>query len=484
MSTVASQNYISGQSLQSREYHKGFKFKLVLRITFLMSVAGFMWAVVMVAIGAYGLIFIPAIYLIISAINMWICTKSRKASGVYTFQFLISILFPCLFQVIAGGAMATGFVMIWSMVALLTIGTFSSVGEIVKWTIYTLTISAAALVFEFSPYYTIQSVIEISPVNMLVFNVMSAFIVILYIGFFFVSTMERTRDRLAKAVGEVQELNSALQEKNDSYEQGLIDARDIQATFFKGEDHLRSVFTKIFLLQEAKNYVNGDFIWSEQKGDYKYIISGDCSSKGSSRGLLTMLLVSAVERILQDKGYTDPGEFLTKLNKRLLENRNLNASNLNLHLCLTMLIINAKTNEAKLATAGGKLFVKKVSDKKVSTYQISEKCVGAIDTEKRFKSVDIDLEIGDTVYMCTDGFINQTNKTGEKYGLDRFIGFLEELDTEYAFSQKRSLMKEFNQWVENGTHTDDVLICGFEIEDPKLVYEEIEKLEIIAGVRS
>ena len=27
-------------------------------------------------------------------------------------------------------------------------------------------------------------------------------------------------------------------------------------------------------------------------------------------------------------------------------------------------------------------------------------------------------------------------------------------------------------------------VCGFEIEDPKLVYEEIEKLEIYVGVRS
>ncbi len=484
MSIAASQNYISGQSLQSREYDKRFKFKLVLRITFLMSVAGFLWAVGMFVIGAYELIVIPVLYLILSAVNMWICTKSKKTSGVYNFQFLISILFPCLFQVIAGGAMAAGFVMIWSMVALLTIGTFSSVSEIIKWTVYTLAVSLAALVFEFSPYYNFQSTIDIPPMNMLVFNIMAAFIVILYIGFFFVSTMERTRNRLAKAIGEVQELNTVLQKKNDSHEQGLIDARDIQATFFKSEDHLRSVFTKMFLLQEAKNYVNGDFIWAEQKGDYKYIISGDCSNKWSSRGLLTMLLVSAVERVFQEKSFTDPGEFLTKLNKRLLENRNLNASNLNLNLCLTMLIINAKTNDAKLATAGGKLFVKKGSDQKVTSYEVSKYCVGAVDAEKRFKSVDIGLEIGDTVYMCTDGFINQTNNTGVKYGIDRFIRFLEGLDTEYAFSQKRSLTKEFNQWVENGAQSDDVLICGFEIEDPKLVYEEIEKLEIYAGVRS
>lgn len=484
MSIAVSQNYISGQSLQSREYNKGFKFKLVLRITFLMSVAGFLWAVAMIVIGALELIFIPVLYLLISAVNMWICTKSRKSNLIYTFQFLISILFPCLFQVVAGGVMATGFVMIWSMIALLTIATFSSVKGIVKWTIYTLTVTAAALVFEFSPYYHFKSIIDIAPVNMLVFNIMCAFLVILYIGYFFVNTMERTRNRLATAVGEVQELNSVLQEKNESHEQGLFDARDIQSAFFKGEDHLRSVFTKMFLLQEARDYVNGDFIWAEQKGDYKYIISGDCSSKGSSRGLLAMLLVSAIERILQENNYIDPGVFLTGLNRQLFENGNIEISKLNLNLSLTMLIINARTNEAKLATAGGKLFVKKVSDHKVNAYDLSKDCVGAADPENHFGSMDINLEIGDMVYLCTDGFINQTNKEGAKYGVDKFIRFLEGLDTEYAFSQKRSLMKEFNQWLACGQQMDDVLICGFEIEDPKLVYDEIEKLEIYVGVRS
>lgn len=397
---------------------------------------------------------------------------------------MISILFPCLFQVVAGGAMATGFVMIWSLVALLTIGTFSSIREVIKWAIFTLIISAAALVFEFSSYYQFYKIIEIAPVKMLLFNITCAYMVILYIGFYFVKTMERTRNRLATAVGEVQELNSVLLEKNSSLEQGLIDSQKIQTAFFKGENHLRSVFTRMFLVQEAREYVNGDFIWAEQKGDYKYIITGDCSSYGSSRGLLTMLLVSVIERVLQEKNHTDPGLFLTSLNKQLFERGNIDISKFDLNVSLTMLIINARTNRTKLATAGGRVFVRKMTDHKVKTFQICEHSVGTVGTDYHFKSVYLNLEIGDMVYMCTDGFINQTNQAGEKYGIEKFMTFLEKLDTEYAFSQKRSLIKEFNQWIENGNQSDDVLICGFEIEDPRLVYDEIEKLEKFAGVRS
>ncbi len=49
--------------------------------------------------------------------------------------------------------------------------------------------------------------------------------------------------------------------------------------------------------------------------------------------------------------------------------------------------------------------------------------------------------------------------------------------------QKRNLVKEFNQWQGQAEQTDDVLICGFEIEDPALFYEQVDELRIYANAR-
>ena len=455
-----------------------FQFKVVSRVTILMSAGALIWSIGMVAIGAHSLLTVPLIYLILSAASIYFCRMNRTSTFGCNLQMSMSILFPCLFQVVAGGAMATGAVMLWSLVALFSISVYASSREIIKWTIFTLLALSATIIYENTPFNHFAVIIELSPIKLLIFNSISTYGVILAIGYFFVGTVEKTKRNLSKAMQEVNDLNIVLQERNDEHHEGLVHARDIQMAFLKSEDHLRTIFTKLFLLRGPRDYVSGDFIWAEQKGDFKYIITGDCSSKGSSHGLLTMLLVSIADRVLQENESTDPGVFLTKMNLSIHDSNSLDLTGIKLDVRLTILVVNAKTNKAKYATAGGALFVKSVADGTVLKHITNTCGIGCGDPDVHFTSMDLDLEIGDMVYMLTDGFLDQENQKGEKFGEERFHEILSNLDTEYSFMQKRVMVKEFHQWQEKCEQTDDVLVCGFEIEDPSFVYEEIEELEI------
>lgn len=436
------------------------------------------WTIGMIAIGAYSLLTVPVFYLVISACSLYLCSMSRTNSFGCKLQMSVSILFPCLFQIVAGGAMATGAVMIWSLVALFSISVYATSREIIKWIIFTLLVLGITVIFENTPLFHFDVILELNPIYLLIFNSISTYGVILAIGYFFVGTVEKTKRNLSKAMQEVNDLNIVLQERNDEHHEGLIHARDIQMAFLKSEDHLRTVFTKLFLLRGPRDFVSGDFIWAEQKGDFKYIITGDCSSKGSSHGLLSMLMVSIADRVLQENDTIDPGTFLTKMNMHLHDSNSLDISGIKLDVRLTLLVVNAKTNKAKFATAGGCLFVKNGKDGTVQKHILNTDGLGGDDSEMIFNSKDLELEIGDMVYMLTDGFLEQKNPTGEKFGEERFSKILTHLDTEYSFMQKRVLVKEFNQWQDKAEQNDDVLVCGFEIEDPSFVYEEVDALEI------
>ncbi len=455
-----------------------FRNKIVKRVTILMSIGALMWIIGMLVLGTYHLIVIPAIYILTSALSIALCAKYETSNWICNIQTILSISLPCIFQIIAGGAVSSGAVMAWSIIPLFSITTYSRIPLIMKWSVYTFAIIIVTVLVESFEIISFESVLPISSLHLLFFNTISTYLVVFYIGYYFVGSVERTRKNLSSAVQEVKDLNSALEKRNTDNLEGLLHARDIQNAFMKSEDHLRTVFTKLFLLREAKEYVSGDFIWAEQKKDFKYMLTGDCTSKGTSRGLLAMLMVSTADRILQENDFTDPGLFLTKFNDSIRENSSLDLASLKLNVSVTLLIVNAKNNKAKIASAGGCFLIKNHNDGKLKRYVSEHIGIGFENSDTHFNATDIDLNIGDVVYMYSDGFYKQHNELGEPFGTERFQKVISELDTEYSFIQKRNLVKELNEWQRNVIQTDDVLICGFEIEDPSLVYEESEELEL------
>lgn len=455
-----------------------FQLKVVKRITLLMCAGAMAWAIGMIIIGAYHLLVLPVGYLFISAVNTYLCAKTSFGRLACDIQMGVSILFPCLFQLIAGGVMATGAVMLWSMVALFGLSTYTHPKSVAKWTAYTIVVASGSILFENTSMYTSIGVIDVSPLKLLIFNSGSTYFVIFYVGFFFVSTVERTRRNLKKAATQANELNVALENRNIEHQEGLILARDIQDAFLKTEDHIRTVFTKSFLMRKAKEHISGNFIWAEQKSHLKYIICGQCNSKGTSRSLLAMLMVSTADKILREYEYTDPGNFLTKFNEYIRQDSGLDLDKLKLDISFTMLIINAQTNKAKLSTAGGSILVKNSREGSITRLGQDSGLICCENSGDRFTSIDIEFEIGDVVYMFTDGFLNQKNIQGEPFGIDRFKDVISNLDTEYSFMQKRNLTKVFNQWQSKADQDADVLVCGFEIEDPALVYDPIDDIEM------
>lgn len=454
-----------------------FQLKVVKRITLLMCAGALAWAIGMIAIGAYHLLVLPIGYLFVSAVSVYLCVKTNYGRIACDIQMSVSILFPCLFQLVAGGVMATGAVMLWSMVALFGISTYTRTKAVRKWAAYTIIVVSASILYENTSMYTSGGIVDISPLKLLIFNSTSTYIVLFYVGFFFVNAVETTRKNLKTVATEASELNVRLENRNIEQQEGLILAGDIQDAFLKTEDHLRTVFTKSFLMRKAKEHISGDFIWAEQKSHLKYIICGECNSKGTSRGLLAMLMVSTADKILRDYEYTDPGIFLTKFNEYIREESGLDLDKLNLDVSLSMLIINGQTNKAKLATAGGRVTIKK-QNQAVARFEADSGLICCENSESTFVSKDIEFEIGDIVYMYTDGFLNQKNKEGETFGINQFEDVLADLDTEYSFMQKRKLVKVLNQWQSKTEQNADILVCGFEIEDPALVYDTSDEIEM------
>ena len=84
----------------------------------------------------------------------------------------------------------------------------------------------------------------------------------------------------------------------------------------------------------------------------------------------------------------------------------------------------------------------------------------------KFISTKIQLEISDTIYLCSDGFSDQFGgKHHKKYQKKRLMNFLLNLRDCSMSEQSDRLYEEIEQWKEENSEdqTDDILVIGIRI---------------------
>jgi serine phosphatase RsbU (regulator of sigma subunit) len=81
--------------------------------------------------------------------------------------------------------------------------------------------------------------------------------------------------------------------------------------------------------------------------------------------------------------------------------------------------------------------------------------------DKPFTNHEIQLGIGDTFYIFTDGFIDQIGgENNTKFSSKNFKKLLLEIHDEPLFEQKEILEKTLSDWMGDQPQRDDILVIG------------------------
>jgi len=81
--------------------------------------------------------------------------------------------------------------------------------------------------------------------------------------------------------------------------------------------------------------------------------------------------------------------------------------------------------------------------------------------EKVFANQEIELHKGDTVYIFSDGYIDQFGgRWGKKYKTRRFKSDLLEMQSLNMHKQEKKIIENFKSWKGEQDQVDDVLVIG------------------------
>jgi serine phosphatase RsbU (regulator of sigma subunit)/streptogramin lyase len=270
---------------------------------------------------------------------------------------------------------------------------------------------------------------------------------------------EKVKERTAELV----QKSLIIEEKNRDITASIRYAERIQRAMLPNAE----AFHDTFVLFLPKDIVSGDFYWMHDNGDWLFIAAVDCTGHGVPGAFMSIIGHNSLSKVVREYGLTRPGAILDQLNvevmKSLLQRHERAVMD---GMDLALIAINRKTGKVEFAGAYNPLYV--VRKGEVFTYKGDRFPIGmtSMDEKRSFKNQEVEVQPGDMLYMCSDGYADQFGTAEiKKFKSNNVKRVLSEIWHLPVMEQKARLEKEILDWKGDLEQVDDIMFIGTKIPD-------------------
>jgi len=268
---------------------------------------------------------------------------------------------------------------------------------------------------------------------------------------------EKVKERTAEVVMKSVE----IEEKNRDITASIRYAERIQQAMLPRED----TFQETFVLFMPKDIVSGDFYWMYDNGDQQFIAVVDCTGHGVPGAFMSIIGHNSLNKVVREYGLTRPSAIVDQLNievmKALMQRHEKKITD---GMDLALIAYNKKTRILEFAGAFNPLYL--VRKGEAFVYKGDRFPIGmtTTDEKKNFTNQTIEVQPGDMLYMCTDGYADQFGspevKKYKSYNVKKFLATIWDLPVN---EQKVRLEREILEWKGDLEQVDDILFIGTKI---------------------
>jgi serine phosphatase RsbU (regulator of sigma subunit) len=265
---------------------------------------------------------------------------------------------------------------------------------------------------------------------------------------------------------EIQKQNEDLFQKNKEITDSINYGKRIQSALLTPETYISELLHENFILYKPKDIVSGDFYWIKQVNQYIIVAAVDCTGHGVPGAFMSMLGLSFLNEIIQRREITQANQILNELRSQVKYSlrqhgqRDESKDGMDIALC----VIDLKNKLIQFSGANNPLYVIREINGSPEFIEIKgdRMPIGFYHgLDKTFTNHELRIEMGDTIYIFTDGFIDQIGGKKRKKFLS--INFKNLLLENYLLSmheQKVTLDETIQEWMDGQPQTDDILVIG------------------------
>jgi len=232
-------------------------------------------------------------------------------------------------------------------------------------------------------------------------------------------------------------------------------------------------FADYFILYLPKDVVSGDFYWLHQVSPTKKVlIEVDCTGHGVPGAFMTLIGHAIINQAILTEQKETPIEIMKSIDiqvKRALQQEstgNLNGMDLSV-LVLEKAEENPKTWEVIFGASGQKLYYFE-PEGTLQSIKGGKRKIGGSHLKGRFKNREFQEETlvlseGTTLFLSSDGFIDQNDSKRHKFGTKKFEKLLCNLRNLTLSEQKTKLQEALADHQKNEQQRDDITVIGVQL---------------------
>ncbi len=267
---------------------------------------------------------------------------------------------------------------------------------------------------------------------------------------------ERTR--------EVLDQKNVIEIKNREVTESLHYAKRIQAAILPDIKKINQSLQDLFILYLPKDIVSGDFYSFAQRDEKIIVAAADCTGHGVAGAFMSMIGTALLNQIVNEKGITEPSEILTQLNDGIVTSLKQRESEMNEGMDIALCTINNKSKTLQYSGANRPLWI--IRNNEFQYYKPNKIPIGGQQYNKTdgFMQHNITLEQGDSIYLFSDGYVDQFGgDLGKKFMTKKFRELLLSVQHLSMNEQKEYLLNTLIKWKGKHDQVDDILVIGIKI---------------------
>lgn len=295
---------------------------------------------------------------------------------------------------------------------------------------------------------------------------------------------ERLKDKVNLELEQkVQERTREISEQKKQITDSIDYAQRIQLAVLPRKEYLDQIMPEHFVLFKPKDVVSGDFYWIHEVNKRLIVVAADCTGHGVPGAFMSMLGITLLDEQLAKPRLDTPGEILnamrSKVKQMLVQKGKAEEQKDGMDMAIA--IIDKENKVLEYAGANNPLYLIRNSressgknppfqatlvDQESQLFEIKgdRQPIGLHWEETDFSTHRMDLAVQDTIYLFTDGFVDQFGgEHRKKYKNSRFKELLLSFQEKSMGQQKQLLDQAFESWRGNNEQIDDVCIIGVRV---------------------
>jgi len=268
-------------------------------------------------------------------------------------------------------------------------------------------------------------------------------------------------------IRKLKQIEQELQVTNEHITSSITYAKTIQTGILPLGEMVDKHFEN-FILFRPKDIVSGDFYWYINTKNYHFVAAVDCTGHGVPGAFMSMIGSSLLNQIVYNENEYNTANILTKLNELVIfslrQEKTENNDGMDVSLCR----IEKLNGSANIQFTGAKrpLLYIKAGQTKLEKLKGDRKSIGGTQKKRSsggFTSQEINLDSNSTIYLSTDGFVDQNNAERKKYGTLKLIEKIESISNTNMKNQHDVLNTEIENWMKGTKQRDDITILGLRL---------------------